>query len=233
MLLRAPVRSLVGHSCDAAREMAPQALGCAVRLSVVNAHRSIAEVPEPSSGIVSIKAVRGSVLLSSQQSLREAGLFDRYIELLDPSHKDAVLGALASEWLPLDTALVHFRACDGLNLSDSAIETLARSSGTRMNTIYLRGMLRLTDTTPRFAWSHAQRIWARTWAGSFLEVTDAGPKDVRVELTNSPCCEIPYFRKALGAFFARNTELFCRRAFWKPVPGLRQPNSAAYIISWV
>ena len=202
----------------------------------MSAHRHLFDSSEPATGVHRIEragSVRGTVIMSSQQSVRDAGLFERYAELVEPAERAAVLSPLATEWLPVSVAVAHYRACERLGLSDSAIDTLARSTGSRINTIYLRGMLRLTDTTPRFAWSHAQRIWSRTWAGSTLEVSEAGPKDVRVELVGSECCEIPYFRRALGGFFARNTELFCRRAFWKPAPGVRQPQTVAYIVSWV
>jgi hypothetical protein len=60
--------------------------------------------------------VRGSLVASSLQTLRELDLFPRYLALLDKDKHEPILFALASSWLPLELAMAHYGACEAMAL---------------------------------------------------------------------------------------------------------------------
>jgi hypothetical protein len=181
------------------------------------------------------RAVRGTLILQSQQALREAGLFDDYWRCLPAQHRDALFSPLAGAWLGIDLAMAHYEGCDGLSLSEQRVDELGRAVGTRINGVFLQSLRKLAgnSVTPWFAWEHAQRIWARAWDGSAIGVARLGPKDARVTVAGFPCAEFGYVKRALSGFFLRNTELFCARAFVKAVPTPKGSESLVYDVSWV
>jgi len=55
-----------------------------------------------------------------------------------------------------------------------------------------------------------------------------------VDVVGFPCASIPYVRVSLGAFFAKNTQLFCRSAIARQVRPSSDPSeSASYTVSWI
>src|SRR6478672_3851464 len=61
-----------------------------------------------------LTAVRSTLLLAAQESLREAGLFDAYLSHLPPPSRDAAQTVMAGGWIPVSVALDHYDACDAL-----------------------------------------------------------------------------------------------------------------------
>jgi hypothetical protein len=181
------------------------------------------------------RAVRGTLLVQSQQALREAGLYEDYRRRVPAAHRDALEAPVGAAWLDIAVALAHYQALDGLRLSDQQVDELGRAVGTRINAVFLQSLRKLAGgaVTPWFGWEHAPRVWARAWDGSAVGVDRTGPKDARVTIAGFPCAEIGYVKKALAGFFLRNTELFCTRAFVKPEPTPPGSESLRYAISWV
>jgi hypothetical protein len=181
------------------------------------------------------KAVRGTLILQSQQVLRDAGLYDDYWRNVPSHRRDALHEPVGTSWCDIELAMAHYEACNGLGLSEQQVEELGRSVGTRINAVFLQSLKKLAGgaVSPWFAWEHAPRIWARAWDGSAIGVDRTGPKDARIVIAGFPCAEVPYVKRALSGFFLRNTELFCARAFVKPLATARGSESLAYSVSWV
>jgi hypothetical protein len=181
------------------------------------------------------RAVRGTLIVQSQQALREAGLFDDYWRCVPAQHRDTLLAPLAGAWLDIQVAMAHYEGCDALGLSEQRVDEIGRAVGTRINNVFLQSLRKLAGNTvtPWFAWEHAQRVWARAWDGSAIGVARIGPKDARLTIAGFPCAEFGYVKRALTGFFLRNTELFCTRAFVKGLPTPRGSESLVYEVSWV
>jgi hypothetical protein len=201
-------------------------------------------MPPPSNVIVPLPdpperatAVRGTVLLSSQGSLREGNHYERYVGLIEPAHRGVLIdGIVPNTWVPIEHAMAHYRACEALGLSTAQVQAAGAGTGGRINSVFIKSIIRLATgaVEPWFAWGLAQRIWSRAWQGSAVGVRRTGPKDARVDVVGFPCAAIPYVRVSLGAFFAKNTELFCKHAVARSVRPDSDPAEAlSYVVSWV
>src|SRR5688572_27123859 len=69
-----------------------------------------------------VTQVRSTLLQSSLQTLREHGLFERYVALLPKEYHEPILLTLAPSWLPVEVAMAHYRCCDQLSLDDTALQ---------------------------------------------------------------------------------------------------------------
>src|SRR5947199_350480 len=54
-------------------------------------------------------------------ALRERGHFERWSQLVDPRHKDAIVYTPAGVWMPVAISEAHYDACDRLGLSADEI----------------------------------------------------------------------------------------------------------------
>src|ERR1044071_2433884 len=96
---------------------------------------------ESASGPV-VTQVRGALIVSSLQTLRELDFMDRYLGHLARVHHDEVLLALASSWLPASLALAHYGACDAMGLSDRDLDAIGQHVSQRIMGTFLGTLLR-------------------------------------------------------------------------------------------
>jgi hypothetical protein len=182
-------------------------------------------------------AVRGTVLMASQEALKTGGYYERYAAHVEDAYRSKLLiDIVPNTWLGLDQAMAHYRACQALGLDEATIQHLGTAVGDRINNVFIKSLIRLATGTvqPWFAWQLAPRVWARAWKGSAVGVLKMGPTEARVDVVGFPCVSIPYVRISLGAFFAKNTQLFCKSAVSRSVRPAADPSeSASYIVSWV
>jgi hypothetical protein len=144
-------------------------------------------------------AVRSTLLQSSLGFLRARGHFDRYLELVDPARKDAILGSLAPAWLPIDLALAHYGACDRLGLSLEERVALGEAVGDRIQGTFMKTLIqgaRAVGFTPFTLFARFDALWGRLFQGGSVELTKTGPKDVSVEILGAKVTQFTYFRTA-------------------------------------
>jgi hypothetical protein len=181
-------------------------------------------------------AVRGTVLLASQDALRGAGHFDLYASRVEQDHRASLLAELVpNTWVDIERAMAHYRACESLGLPPAQVQALGGSTGDRINSVFVKSLIRLATGAiePWFAWKLSPRVWSRAWKGSAIGVRRLGPQEARVDVVGFPCAAIPYVRTSLAGFFTKNTELFCHRAVVRPVRPSSDPmETASYVVSW-
>jgi hypothetical protein len=182
-------------------------------------------------------AVRGTVLMASQEALKKGGHFDRYTSNIEDAYKKKLLDEIVpNTWLGIDLAMAHYRACEALRLDPAVIQEMGTAVGDRINSVFVKSLIHLASGTiqPWFAWQLAPRVWARAWKGSAVGVRKMGPTEARVDVVGFPCASIPYVRVSLAAFFAKNTQLFCRSAIARQVRPTSDPSeSVSYTVSWI
>jgi len=160
--------------------------------------------------------VRSTVLLASRSCLVDAGHGPRYDAALDPIARRELDEVVAGVWLPLEVARAHYRACDSLNLSASAITTIGRMTNDRMKGILYGTFIRVFQEAGGSPWNvlpQWQRFWDRAYDGGAMRVTKLGPKDARVDLIGCALCESHYYRQALRGLSAGFIEVLCTRAY--------------------
>jgi hypothetical protein len=160
--------------------------------------------------------VRSTLILASIDSVKKSGRFDDYERGLLPEHKDAVLGAIAATWLPIEVALAHYSACDALGLSPDQQVQAGRSTFMGARPTLLGTAVALARTagfTPWQAFPLYQRFWDRGLDGGGMTVVQVGPKDAHITIVQCSLFSSAYFRNGLRGLCASLTQLFCTRAY--------------------
>jgi len=142
-------------------------------------------------------AVRSTLLQSSLGFLRTRGHLDRYLLVLDPANKEAILGSIAPAWLPIELAVAHYGACDRLDLSLEERVALGEAVGERIQGPVMKTITRgarAVGVTPFTLLTRFDSLWGRLFQGGSIQVTKTGPKDIEVEILGARVSRFAYFR---------------------------------------
>jgi len=155
-------------------------------------------------------AVRSTLITSSLASLRELQLFDRYDALQRSPHRDTILNCVAGEWLELEVAFAHYRACDALGLTREEQIALGKAVSKRIHETFLRMIVtaaRGVGVTPWVLLRRGDSLQARLNRGGGIRLIRLAERVARVEIAKSPLLEVEYFRNALLGMYAAGVEL--------------------------
>jgi hypothetical protein len=178
--------------------------------------------------------VRSTLIQSSLAGLRDRGLFDAYLEKLDPKVRDAILLNLAPSWMPIALGVEHYRACDALQLSESALQEIGEAAAQRVMGTFLGTLVRssrVAGTSPWIVCKSYATLWQRLWQGGSIRVLEEGPKDAVLVGMGSPCGQYRYFQVAYCGVVKGALGMFSRS-----VHVTARPNRAGQLIaaaSWV
>ncbi len=175
---------------------------------------------------------RSTWLHVSLETLKQRGLFPRYLANLPVKHHESVLSTIAGVWLPSEVAVAHYEAIDALGLSNAEIMIMGAQVPLRVNAAVIK-LARVAGATPWTAAIQLGRIWDRCWVGGATGVFRLGPKEGRIELLGFPCAHIPYARVGLRGTYTAAVELFSIKAYVREIPSLCRGTSLAYQVSWV
>jgi hypothetical protein len=193
----------------------------------------ILRLPSP---IKPIAHVRSAFILGSIAGMKESGHYDAYLRVLPEQHRMEILTAVAGTWLPVATAVAHYRACDKLGLGTADASRRGRAAFERLGGIAYGTALQMARQAGATPWTFLpslQRFWGRAYDGGALAVYKLGPKDARIDLLASSLCEVPYYRHALGGLLEGLVSLFCKKVYLRDG---RQPDgaeSASFRTEWV
>lgn len=182
--------------------------------------------------------VRGSLLASSLQTLREAGHYDRYLTLLPAAHREQILFALASSWLPIEVAAAHYKACDDLQLDESQMieigEAVAkRIMGTFLGTLMRTGRSMGAAPTPWLVLNQYHRVCERIIDGGKFMVTEVGPKDAVITTRGLPLFGYRYFRTATLGMFRGGLGIFAKSCFAREISEKSSRDTLCVSARWV
>lgn len=162
-----------------------------------------------------VTAVRSTLLQSSLNALRNRGHYERYLGLLAPAQREIILGTLAPEWMPMETALAHYEACDGLGLGADELNQVGEDVGNRIQGTFIGTIVRKARTvglTPWVPLMQFHRLWERLMQGGGVGLYQPGPKDARIEVRLLPLARYAYFRAAFCGVVASGIKLGAGRA---------------------
>jgi hypothetical protein len=143
--------------------------------------------------------VRGSLIVSSLQTLRELGWFDDYLACLPAEQHEHVLYVLAASWVPVELAMAHYGACEAMQRSDTELDAIGRHVSERILSTFLGTLVRtsrLVVAPGRVPLLQYPRLWDRILMGGGCSVSAMGPKDARIESRGVPMFRYRYFRVA-------------------------------------
>jgi hypothetical protein len=183
-----------------------------------------------------VSHVRSTLVLSSVQSIRNHALYEHYVRQLDPGMLETISSMIAGSWLPVETAMKHYRACDALGLSLSNEIALGYEVGNRIQSSLLGLLLKGakgSGATPWTGLGYLDRLWERVFSGGGVGLTKLGPKEARAVFVGLPLLSVPYFRHAFRGTMLAGLELFCSKAYLNDVERERPEVSFTFRVSWV
>jgi len=183
-----------------------------------------------------VRNVRSTLLMGTMATFKSAGHFEAYCSAIPPAHRDVLLRAVAGIWIPVDTAMAHYVACDSLNLSADEEAKLGGATFERVRGTLLGTMLQMANgvgVTPWTVLGQLQRFWYRAYDGAALQVVRLGPKEARLDLVQCPFADTHYHRNALRGLFRAVLRLFCQQAYVQERKGHRAPGTYSVRAQWV
>ncbi|MFO0697474.1 MAG: hypothetical protein U0230_28105 [Polyangiales bacterium] len=181
--------------------------------------------------------VRSTLITSSLTTLKDFGLYERYLELVPSEHRERILGQIAPEWMPIEVGLAHYGACDALGLSDHELERIGEAVSGRLMGTYLGTLVRSSRNVGASPWIPLQqfdKIWGRILNGGTPLVEETGPKDAIVTTSGCPLFAQRYFRVAYTGVVRGSLLLFSKTVLAKTArPNASDPNTVQVTLSWV
>jgi hypothetical protein len=194
----------------------------------------ILALPCPRDQIEPATLFRSTWIVSSLQSLRERGHFERY-DALVTHHRDEVFQCVAGTWLDMPTAHAHYAACDALHLPIDEQLAMGRAVGGRAQGTILQTTVKAArgvGVTPWTILPQFDRLWRRGANGGGISVLRTGPKEARVEIIGCALFDIAYFRNAFRGVLLGIGDMFCRSPYVHDVTR-RTPGEVAFQLQWV
>jgi hypothetical protein len=182
--------------------------------------------------------LRGTVLASSFQLVREHGLEAAYLAALPAALHDAIRYVVPISWVELDIARAHFLAMEKVFPETRQQIENGHTSSARTQGTYLMTVVRALQASGQIcALSFIKRIpdaFERMLrGGGALTVLGTGPKDARVEMHAHPLVETAYIRNSWQGMFEAGISMSTRRCFVRQDMRFTRADRLAFDISWV
>jgi len=185
--------------------------------------------------VTPVSSVRSTLLLAVRSALREEGHYDAYCAALPPAQRILILETVAGVWVPIEAAMVHYRALDSLLLPTETQMRLGGATFERIRGTLLGTMVRFATgagVTPWTLLPQLQRFWNRAFDGGGLQVVKLGPKEAIGRCIQAEMSDSLYFRNAMRGLLTAAVGLFCTKAYVQELRGTRERGSAAYKMQW-
>jgi hypothetical protein len=173
----------------------------------------VLQFPQP---IPALRHVRSTLVHGGIATLRAAGLYDAYVGVVPAEVRVEIETSFAGMWIPVETALTHYLACDKLGLSRESAAKLGRGTFERTKGLLLGTAIGLARTAGVTPWSfvpHLQRFWLRGLDGGGIQAIRIGPKEVRLEVVACSILRSHYFRGALRGLVGSLFELVSAKVY--------------------
>lgn len=147
-----------------------------------------------------LSAVRNVVLQSSLASLKAAGYYDRYVELIAPEVLSKLLSSLGPGWIPVELASAHYEACEGLMLNAQQLAGMGAKVGERLQETALISSAKKSRDEEFDLWSAMaglHRMWPRLYQGGSVQVVRLGPRAKLLEIHGFTLNRFHYYRQAM------------------------------------
>ena len=184
-----------------------------------------------------VHAVRSTLLASSLTTLRELGLYDRYVSLLPREYHERILFTIAPEWMPIEVGEMHYQTCDALGLSDETLERIGEAVSARIMGTFLGTLVRTSGrnvgATPWIPLAKYDTLWTRLMQGGRCRVERAGPKDAMILASGAPMFATRYFRVAYQGVVRGALGMFSRNVIGRTVRAPGDPYAVVTTMSWV
>jgi hypothetical protein len=183
-----------------------------------------------------LSAVRSTLVAAGAKSLRALGVYDRYLAALPETKRAALTMAVAGSWIPLDSMMVHYAACDALGLSDEQVVEIGRGVGSTIrdvSTAILKSLASGAGATPWTLFDAYGRIWSRVFLGGDASYVRHGPKDAVLLVRAFPIARFAYLRGTFCGVHERLFGIFCSKIYTQIVRTSLTEQGFDLRLSWV
>jgi hypothetical protein len=195
----------------------------------------VASYPAPGKRSEPVRHVRSTIIASGIKALREHRRFDEYAAALDPAHRDVLVTTVAGAWLPVDLAVIHYRACDAIQLTHDETVAIGLEVGARAHESVLHTVKRIASGAGVTPWTLAaqyDRLYPRMFDGGAFRIVRLGPKDGVIEISHCPLADSAYFRSAFCGVNLAGMNLVSTKAYVR-LQSRPAPHAFAIRLSWV
>ncbi|MFT3926397.1 MAG: hypothetical protein QM778_27885 [Myxococcales bacterium] len=191
-----------------------------------------------SEGGPQVTAVRGTLIVSSLQTLQMMGLYERYLMNLPAPVHDDVLFAVANSWLPVQVAMAHYGACDELGLSEQQHTQIGeavsqRIMGTFLGTLLRSGRAMGAAPSPWIALKQYGRICDRLLLGGRHQVYELAGKDAVIDTRGVPMFRYQYFRTATVGIARGAAGMFAKTIYARELARTPDREQIRVSLRWV
>ncbi len=190
----------------------------------------------PAGDYPQVSRIRSTLLSASLQGLRQMGWETRYFAQLPAALHQELRSLVAGVWVPLSLAVSHYEACDRMGLSRDETKEMGRGISLRTQKTFaatLGGIAAGAGATPWNIFQHTHRLWDRIFDGGDSVAYRAGPKDIDFVAMGCPLVRVPYFRTAMGSYYAAVAGLVSKSVHWHELREDHGDKAIALRISWV
>lgn len=186
-----------------------------------------------------VTSSRGTMVVGALQQLKELSLYERYLALSPPDHRENVGHVLAVSWVPIELIARHCQVCDELGLSDRQLADMGERLGLQMFENFIGSALRAArgagmDGATWFALKQVDRVWPRIYVGGACCVLKRGPKDAVLEVLGMPVATSRTFRVMHHAFLQGLSSAVTKASVVRSTrPRVMDPHTLATSFSWV
>lgn len=179
--------------------------------------RRYLEIAPQSATDTQVYAVRGNLIVSSLESLRQFNHYERYLDVLEPTWREQVVFCLASSWVPVEVAMAHYAAHDALMLSASELIDLSEWVSERVAGSFLGSLLRGSRTQglglcPWVPLREYRRMCERLLQGGLVAMKPTGEREAVLEISGVPMMRYVTFRQTMLALTRHAVGAFVNRA---------------------
>jgi hypothetical protein len=183
-----------------------------------------------------VREVKSSIIVASIRGLRETGHFDDYAKLLPAAHRESMPLVVAGTWIPIETAVTHYTACQNLGLPPAEIIRMGGAMSVRLGPTLVTAVGAIARTTGMTPWaplSQFQRTFeSRFRGGGGTRVLKLGPREARVEVAGLALAGIPWFRYGYRGTLQTAGRLFAPRLLVTEIPTPAPEDLLAYKVAW-
>lgn len=151
-----------------------------------------------------MKAVRRMLIHSSIAELKRSGLFERYCSLIDPSALAEITDLIGPGWLPLALAMMHYDACERLELDGEVLAQLGARAGEKIQSSLLVSMAKTElGRAARSPWDAIGALWRmgrRLYDGGSSQYVKIRERELLIETIENPLFATRYYRTAHQGF---------------------------------
>ena len=153
-----------------------------------------------------VTAVRRMLVHSSIREIQQLGYYEKYCDLIPPPSLEKIVELIGPGSMPIELALDHYKACDGIGLSDEMIYEAGVRAGENLGDALMVASKQLATSSENGAWGMIgafYRMSRRIYDGGSSQYTKLGPNSLQIEYKLNPLFSMRYYRIAYGGFIHR------------------------------